>query len=282
MVELAAEWNDALADFSVWLKAGGLAPGTIQLRCWWIAHLAHYSAPAGPWDISPQQILQWASAHDWQPNTRRSARAAVRRFYQWARLLGHRMDNPSEPMLSVRLPAPTPKPAPLLVLEAALGRAANDKERLMLLLASYAGLRRTEIASVHADDIEGEFLLVQGKGGRQRFVPIHSVVRPYLETVQRRGGWAFPGRFEGHCHPDFIGKRLSRLLGPGWTGHSLRHFFASQTYWRSKDLRSVQELLGHASIATTQIYVGVNRQALIQTVQTLPSEPVLTALRIPN
>lgn len=271
MGQISKEWDEALAGFSQWLAAGGLSPGTIYLRCWWIRHLADFARPDGPWEVSSETILRWASTHEWQPNTRRSARAAIRRFFQWAKLLGHRVDNPSELMLSVRIPPPTPNPAPLPTLRAALDRASNDQERLMLLLAAYAGLRRTEISRVHADHIEAGFLFVQGKGGRQRFVPIHAILAPHLGTVKRRGGWAFPGRFTGHCSPDFIGKRLSRLLGPGWTGHSLRHFFANETYWRSRDLRSVQELLGHSSIATTQVYVGVNRQALVDAVNTLPS-----------
>ncbi|WP_281347460.1 tyrosine-type recombinase/integrase [Kocuria coralli] len=174
-------------------------------------------------------------------------------------------------MLSVPIPRPTPRPTPIQTLLAALKRARDDRDRLMLLLASYAGLRRTEIAQVHADHIENGFLTVQGKGGQQRIVPIHPVLASLLEMIKRRGGWAFPGRFTGHCHPDFIGRRLSRLLGPGWTGHTLRHFFASHTYWNSRDLRSVQELLGHASIATTQIYVGADRQALINVVGSLPT-----------
>lgn len=271
MVRRSQDWDDALVEFSLWLKAGGLAPGTVYLRCWWVSHLADFVAPASPWSVSAECILQWASCHEWKPNTRRSARAAIRRFFQWARLLGRRSDNPSELMLSVRIPPPAPKPTPIQVLEAALNRAGDSRERLMLLLASHAGLRRTEIACLHAEHIESGFLFVQGKGGRQRFIPIHHILEPYLARIKLRGGWAFPGRFEGHCHPDYIGRRLSRLLGPGWTGHSLRHYFASQTYWNSHDLRSVQELLGHASISTTQVYVGVNRQALIQAVNSLPA-----------
>ena len=127
----------------------------------------------------------------------------------------------------------------------------------MILLATFGGLRRSEIARVHADDIEGDFLLVTGKGGRRRSIPIHPVLAPHLEIIKTRGGWAFPGRFTGHCHPDHVGKNLSRLLGSGWTGHTLRHRFATTAYSGSRDLRAVQELLGHASVTTTQIYTMV-------------------------
>lgn len=152
-----------------------------------------------------------------------------------------------------------------------MDRAETDRERLMLLLASFGGLRRSEIAAVHADDMNEGFLFVVGKGGRQRFVPIHPLLLSYLERLAARGGWAFPGRFSGHCHPDYIGKHLSRLLGPGWTGHSLRHHFATAAYNTTRDLRAVQELLGHASVATTQIYVGVDPRSLITAVHQIPA-----------
>lgn len=140
----------------------------------------------------------------------------------------------------------------------------------MILLATFGGLRRSEIARVHADDVEDGFLIVTGKGGRRRFVPIHPVLAPHLEVVRIRGGWAFPGRFAGHCHPDHVGKHLARLLGSGWTGHTLRHRFATEAYRGSRDLRAVQELLGHASVATTQIYVGLDTEALTNAVLQIP------------
>lgn len=268
---LTPAWSDAIAQFATWLAAGGRSSGTVQLRSWWISKLAHDCAPAGPWDLSADAILRWSAEHDWSPNTRRSARAAVRRFFFWARAAGHRTDDPSELLLSVQIPRPAPRPAPLEILTQALRTSTSDHDRLMLLLASFTGLRRTEISRVHADDITEGFLFVHGKGGVQRFVPIHELVRPLMQAVQERGGWAFPGRFTGHCHPDYIGRRLSKLLGPGWTGHTLRHRFATEAYRASRDLLAVQQLLGHASVATTQIYVGVDRAALTAAVNAIPS-----------
>lgn len=268
--DLVPIWSDALHQFAVWLRASGRSEGTVQLRCWWISKLATDCSPSTPWTIRPDEILDWAAAHDWAPNTRRSARAAIKRFFFWARASGGRSDDPSEIMLSVQIPRPTPRPTPGEVLSRALQKAESDRDRLMLLLASFAGLRRTESSTVHADDIAEDFLFVHGKAGTQRFMPIHPVIAPLIETVRLRGGWAFPGRFGGHCHPDFIGRRLSRLLGPGWTGHTLRHRFATETYRGCRDLLAVQHLLGHASVATTQIYVGVDRDALVDAVSALP------------
>lgn len=266
-------WRDVVQQFSTWLAAAGRSRGTVKLREWWITKLAVDCAPAAPGTITSQEILEWAARHDWSPNTRRSARAAIKRFFYWARVTGLRTDDPSELLLSVRVPRPTPRPAPMRVLATALRAAESDADQLMLLLASFGGLRRTEIACVHASDIEADFLLVTGKGGARRFVPIHTAVSPFLRRVQARDGWAFPGRFAGHVHPDYIGKRISRLLGPGWTAHTLRHRFATECYRASHDLLAVQQLLGHASVATTQIYVGVDRDALAAAVAAIPEPP---------
>ena len=265
------DWAEALELFTQWLQAANQAPGTIYLRRWWLTKFAAEVYPAGPWGVTCDDVAKWAANTQWSPNTRKIARASIRRFFYWARATGRRSTDPTQALLGVRIPPSAPRPAPARVLMDALEAADGCKQRLMLLLAAYGGLRRAEISRVHADDVDDGFLLVTGKGERQRWVPIHDVIQPFLNTVSIRGGWAFPGRFDGHCSADHVGRTLSRLLGPGWTGHTLRHRFATETYHSSHDLRAVQELLGHASVATTQIYVGVDREALRKVVANLAS-----------
>lgn len=71
----------------------------------------------------------------------------------------------------------------------------------------------------------------------------------------RADGFLFPGRTGRGVSPDVVGKTLSRLLGAGWSGHTLRHRFASSAYAAERDLRAVQELLGHSTPVTTARYV---------------------------
>ena len=82
-----------------------------------------------------------------------------------------------------------------------------------------------------------------------------------LEASSRTAlGFGFQGKM---CiHPDQIGKALSRMLGPGWTAHTLRHRFASRAYAVDRDLRSVQELLGHSKPETTMRYTAIPDGAL--------------------
>lgn len=270
MSDSAHEWTTAIDEFTTWLRAGGQSPGTLRLRRWGLNKLAEETSPHTPWELATEDLQRWISNPAWSPNTRKSARATIRRFYQWAQATQRRADDPAALLLSIRIPPAQPRPTPKGVLRDAFERADNDRDRLMILLASFGGLRRSEIAAVHADDVQTDFLFVVGKGGRQRWLPVHPVLSPFLSRLQAKGGWAFPGRFTGHCHPDYIGRRLSRMLGPGWTGHTLRHHFATAAYSTTRDLRAVQELLGHASVATTQIYVGVDREALSSAVMGMP------------
>ncbi|WP_022899139.1 tyrosine-type recombinase/integrase, partial [Humibacter albus] len=72
----------------------------------------------------------------------------------------------------------------------------------------------------------------------------------------------FPGRVDGHLSAAYVSKLISRALPEGVTAHPLRHRFASRAYAAERDIRAVQELLGHASVATTQIYTAVPDAAL--------------------
>ena len=70
------------------------------------------------------------------------------------------------------------------------------------------------------------------------------------------GGWLFPGQVDGHLSPDYVGTLLRRLLGRGYSAHTLRHRFASRAYAGTRDLLAVQNLLGHSKPETTQRYIA--------------------------
>jgi integrase len=234
-----------------YLTAAGQSPNTIAVKCRYVLRLAaehDVCAVTGP------QLVAWVAGHAWARETRKSARAALRGFYAWA-VPEHRPDNPALALPAVEVPPPCPRPAPDSVFRAALSTATGP-ELLMVQLAGWCGMRRAEIAAVHtADLVDDAWLRVTGKGGRTRIVPLPATL---AVSVRAADGWLFPGRFPGtHVGADHVGRRLSRLLGPGWTGHGLRHRFATHAYSGSRDLLAVQQLLGHASPETTQRYVAV-------------------------
>ena len=93
-----------------------------------------------------------------------------------------------------------------------------------------------------------------------RVIPCGSAIADEIRA--RPSGWVFPGVVGWHLSADRVGVLMSRALPPGWTAHTLRHRFATRAYAGSRDLLSVQALLGHSSPTTTRDYVQLPDDAL--------------------
>lgn len=238
-------------------RARGLRPATISTRTDWIRRFAR-DAQVLPDAVTPRHVLAYVSAHDWAPETRRSVYASLRAFYRYMLDAGLMQVNPALVLPRVKPSAPAPRPAPERAVNAAL-MECDKRVGLILKLAAYAGLRRAEIAQIHArdivEDILGFSLIVHGKGGKQRLVPINSQLVAELRELAK-GGYVFRGDYgQGHLSPRYVGKLAARVLPDGYTLHTLRHRFATQAYAGTNDLLAVQQLLGHSSPAITQRYV---------------------------
>lgn len=282
MEHASTAWVVAITSFKSYLRSAEKAAGTIRLRTYYLGRFAVDVTATDPEHSHPftgvgmDQVVDWLANPDWGAETRKSARASLISFYSWA-VRSRRITpdaNPAAELEPVTVPRALPRPTPDEVLVDAL-LTANDSERLQLMLAGYAGLRRAEVAQVHPADFnwESEQLLVRGKGGKQRLVPVHPVLAAEVQAeLDRRAagktgtGWRyyvagigpddylFPGK-HGHVQPDAVGKVLARLLAGSWTGHTLRHRFATVAHSVNRDLRAVQELLGHSKPETTARYV---------------------------
>ncbi len=242
------------AEFASWLRAGNLSEGTIALR---IHHLKRFCRDHDLDTATPETVIKWLENPGWKPATKLSARASLRSYYRWAMESGRLDADPTAKTRTIKMPPRAIKEAPQDALLTAL-EGAHERDRLAIMLAAYAGLRRAEIANLHADQIGDRMLTVTGKGSKTRRVPIHPMLVEPLRKVQERGGYAFPSVDGGPITPDAMGRRIARALPGKWSAHSLRHYFAGNVYRASHDIRSVQQLLGHASIATTEIYTHVN------------------------
>lgn len=226
-------------------------------------HLARGIGVPDPWAITEEVLLRWWHAQAWSPETRRCKRASVRGFYAWGVEAGHIEQSPALRVPRVKPKQPKPRPADDRSYRLAL-LAGTARERLMLRLAIEAGLRRGEVARVHSrdllPDLTGWTLRVHGKGGKERDVPLPAGLAAELRALPE--GWAFPGDDGGHLSPRWVGTLLTRLLPDGLTMHTLRHRFATDVYDVTRDLALVQDLLGHASVNTTRIYVQVPTERL--------------------
>jgi integrase/recombinase XerC len=154
----------------------------------------------------------------------------------------------------------------------------GERDRAVLLLMYGAGLRIAEALSLTGGDLPlGETLTVTGKGAKQRVVPIIPLVREAVATYARACPWPlaaneplFRGAKGGPLGQGMVQKamanaRIALGLPATATPHALRHSFATHLLSAGADLRSLQELLGHASLGSTQIYTKVDAATLLDT-----------------
>lgn len=245
-------WQYAIVEHVLSLRAAGLSAGTITTY----RHYLNWAADrlgGSPWGVSTRELERLIGTPEWGPAGRKSLRTALGKFYRWALQHEYVDTDPVAPLPTPKVPKGRPRPAPEGVIRDALERA-DTRERLMVELGALAGLRAGEISRVHADDLSGDLLLVHGKGGKEREVPIAD--GHLLAALRTCDGWLFPNvQRGGHLSPNHVSKILSRLLGAPWTAHTLRHRFGTRAYAGSRDLLAVSQLLGHASTDTTLIYV---------------------------
>lgn len=185
-----------------------------------------------------------------------------------------RFDSVSSKFALSKVPKHLPKYLPFETIQSALGLVDRSdwiglRDYAMLLFLYATGVRISECLAVEEGDIEGEWLRIRhGKGEKERYVPIAEealkALRMYQEACpfHRRTLWL-----------NYRGESLSRISAfkitqkyLGVSPHALRHSYATALILGGADLRVVQELLGHASLLTTQIYTHVQKQNLQETV----------------
>jgi integrase/recombinase XerD len=222
------------------------------------------------------------------PSTVARRAAALRRFFGFLVDEGFRKDDPSAALPRPRLERPLPR-----ILDtdevARLFAQAEDRassgqpnalRNLALLELLYgSGLRASELVTLPRGALRKcqPFLILRGKGSKERLVPISSraeaAVERWLEHVPRDGAWLFPGG-KKHLSRVRLFQIVRQMAGDAGIApdrispHVLRHAFATHLLSGGADLRVLQSLLGHADIATTQIYTHVDSARLVELVNT--------------
>jgi integrase/recombinase XerD len=230
------------------------------------------------------------AAQGLSPRTQARRLAAIRQFHKFLLREGMRAEDPARLLESPRAQAALPKNLTEAEVEQLLRAAAaatgTGKERgalamragLEILYAS--GLRISELLALPqaALTADAQMLLVRGKGGRDRVVPLSDAAREAAQALRavlpKTGKWLFPGR-DGRrplTRQAFFLQLKQLVLTAGLdparvSPHVLRHSFASHLLGRGADLRSIQLLLGHADIATTQIYTHLLAERLQKLVE---------------
>jgi len=243
--------------------------------------------------------LEALSARGLAATSRARKLSAIRQFFRFLLSEGLRADDPSSAIDSPKRGRPLPKVLSLAEVETLIG-TANEAARISapglarrrafrlnaLLETLYAsGLRVSELVALPRDVLmaDDRVLTIKGKGGRERLVPLNAAARKALvaylavlrENPDREASrWLFPtGDGAQHLTRQRFGQELKALALAGGldparvSPHVLRHAFASHLLERGADLRTVQQLLGHADISTTQIYTHVIEERLRRLVE---------------
>jgi integrase/recombinase XerD len=221
--------------------------------------------------------------------------AALRRFFAFLADEGHRKDDPSAALPRPASERPLPKilehsaiDALFLEIERRKGDSAALRMSALLELLYGSGLRASELVSLPRNAISPgkPFLILKGKGGRERLVPIsdraQAAVAAWSATVPKDSLWLFPSG-KKHLSRVRLYQLLKNLAADAGipperiSPHVLRHAFATHLLEGGADLRALQMLLGHADIATTQIYTHVDSRRLVELVNS--RHPLVDARR---
>jgi site-specific recombinase XerD len=274
-----ASWEAALSGFDGWQRARGMGEKTRRAYGVDLAQLGEWAAGRGlePAALGHRDLRRFAavlSERGAAKSTVARKLAAIRTFYRHMLERGEVEANPADLVSSPKKDSYLPhvlKPAEVAeLLERIPATSPLDvRDRAMFELAYAAGLRAEELVNldVESADPDSEHVRVEGKGGRTRVVPAGEYAWRALDRYLSR---ARPALDAGESRALFLsksGRRLStsdvrrrlkiQARRVGISPHTLRHSFATHLLEGGADLRTIQELLGHASISTTQTYTRV-------------------------
>lgn len=273
---------DAIEMFAEYQRAQNLAANTIRNRSSILRSLTRFTGHLVDCDaFSLRRYIGRDSGV--KAGTRRTERGAILAFYTFLHVEGVRDDNPALRLPLVRAPKGTPRPFSSTQIDAMLTSGAYRRTRAMILLGYHQGFRVSSIARVHGHDIDlGEMTIrTTGKGNKERLLPLAPVIADLAPTMPTDDWW-FPARGgrSGHVSGASVtnlitlAKKRAGILDPTLTPHSLRHAFGTDLVEEGVDIRVVQELMMHESLATTQIYTGVSERRKREGIATLNHRPI--------
>lgn len=271
-----------LADYLTHMQLRRLSPRTIAGRICVLRGLAAF-AGRPLLRLTAEDLVAWERWLRVTPDTAATYVSAVRAFYAWAERTGRVRRSPA-----AWLPAPArsrrlPRPVGEAELAAALAGAAPDV-RLMIVLAAWLGLRCCEISGLRWEHVSlaTRTVLVIGKGRRERLLPLSDFLIGELRAYGlARSGYVLLRR-DGQPGPVAayrVGQLVSRQFrgaGVDATAHRGRHRFATGVLAACHDVRVVQELLGHESLQSTQIYTRWDQPTAVAAVAALPPPECFT------
>lgn len=263
----AAEVTLALAKtlhaWRQWQTAQGLSERTIKERAGVLSALVERCG-VPPMEIQASHIIGFLGRSTITKVTKATYYVALKAYFVWLIRSEQRMDDPTQKVPAPKRTVAIPRPISTEQLAETLRSANRPRTRMMILLAAFAGLRVHEIAKIRGEDIDryGATLTVTGKGNRTHRLPLNPDLLAAMEGWPQFGYW-FPNYSveRGPVNPSAVGMSIRRTMeraGVHATAHQLRHWYATSLLDNGADIRIVQELMRHATLATTQIYTQVS------------------------
>lgn len=296
-METEQQWRKWRRDFEAWLRLEkGLAGNSVAAYLTDYDHLARYMTDQAlaPEDVTLdhlQQLLNTVDSLEIAPTTQRRMIAGWRTFFKMLVIDDILKDNPAE-----LLDLPTrPKHLPDVLTDEEITKIQSTidlslpegmRNYVIIEVLYGCGLRVSELVNLRMSNIyaDEEYLQIIGKGDKERWVPIGrralELLTTYIETVRchltpkpGEERYVFLNRRGHHLSRQMVFIFLQNAVREAGikksvSPHSLRHSFATELVENGADLRAVQEMLGHASVSTTEIYTHLSRETLRETIAT--------------
>jgi len=294
---IAMKWQHALKDYQLYLKIErGLSQNSIDSYSRDIKKLIDYleknNTSVSPTKISPEIVQQFIYEIAKHVNARSQSRtiSGLRSFFSYLVFEDYRETNPLEliesPKIGRKLPDTlSENEIDSLINAIDLSKPQGERNRAILETLYGCGLRVSELINLKISDLffdEG-FIKVTGKGNKQRFVPIIPITQKYINIYKNeiRSHISIQTGYEDTLFLNRRGKQLTRAmiftitkqlaekigLKKNISPHTFRHSFATHLLQNDADLRSIQLMLGHESITTTEIYVHLDKKHLTKVVE---------------
>jgi integrase/recombinase XerD len=291
-------WSSYIKNYQSYLKIErGLSNNTIENYSFDVERLCLFleqnQIEVSPINITEETVQQFIYSVSKQVNARSQARiiSGLKSFFNYLVFEDYRNNNPLELIETPKTGRKLPDTLSLEEIDAlinAVDLSSNEGERNRAILETLygCGLRVSELVSLKISDLffEEGFVKITGKGNKQRFVPIGDLTQKYIQLykenvrnhvsvkkgfedtlfLNRRGGQLTRAMIFTIIKDLAVKVNLNKTISP----HTLRHSFATHLLENGADLRSIQLMLGHESITTTEIYVHLDRKFLTEVMNT--------------
>jgi integrase/recombinase XerD len=286
------KWKQVLEDYEHYLKLErGLSENSIKNYLWDITKLTGFletnALTLSPLKINKDTVQRfiYEIAQDVNPRSQARIISGLKSFFNYLNFEGYRTDNPMDllesPKIGRKLPDTLSEDEINEIIGAVdLSKPEGERNRAILETLYGCGLRVSELVNLRISDLffEEDFIKVTGKGDKQRFVPISNFNKKYINIYRNevRVHQTIKKGFEDILFLNRRGKQLSRAmvftiikqlavkidLGKNISPHTFRHSFATHLLQNGADLRAIQQMLGHESITTTEVYMHLDRTHL--------------------